>query len=221
MSQRRLRKILGGMWFFVCSVLIAAGGLVIQSDSESIKRRSTTNMLPWLQFKEVPCQRFHRQAPLTPTLLGSLFLLYLSQLIRIIVPGVSHLTGSPASTLSQDTPSKSQPASDQTASRFLQPDGRDKQEAAGETGFEALSALGVCPLRLEWRKISLTKQQTICRSQVGQTSKKLQGRMGVRRFLLLGVSQLRLEWRKISLSKPVPLVSRGALSVATFTTGSR
>lgn len=54
---------------------------------------------------------------------------------------VNHLTGSPAMTLPRETPSNSQPASNQTANRFLQPDEREKQEA-GETGFEALSALG-------------------------------------------------------------------------------
>lgn len=43
--------------------------------------------------------------------------------------------------LPRETPSNSQPASNQTANRFLQPDEREKQEA-GETGFEALSALG-------------------------------------------------------------------------------
>lgn len=54
---------------------------------------------------------------------------------------VNHLTGSPAMNLPRETPSNSQPASNQTANRFLQPDEREKQEA-GETGFEALSALG-------------------------------------------------------------------------------
>lgn len=52
-----------------------------------------------------------------------------------------NVTGSPAMTLPRETPSNSQPASNQTANRFLQPDEREKQEA-GETGFEALSALG-------------------------------------------------------------------------------
>ncbi|KAL9988849.1 hypothetical protein ACROYT_G003339 [Oculina patagonica] len=53
----------------------------------------------------------------------------------------SHLTGSPAITVPRETASNSHYASDQTGDRFLQPDETDKQEA-GETGFEALSALG-------------------------------------------------------------------------------
>ena len=45
-------------------------------------------------------------------------------------------------TVPKETPSNSQPANNQTANRFLQPDDREKQQEAGETGFEALSALG-------------------------------------------------------------------------------
>ena len=59
-----------------------------------------------------------------------------------LLPSVNHLTGSPAITVPRETPSNSQPASNQTANRFLQPDDREKQLEAGETGFEALSALG-------------------------------------------------------------------------------
>ena len=58
-----------------------------------------------------------------------------------LLPAVNHSTGSPAMTVPRETPSNSQRASHQTANRFLQPDGREKQES-GETGFEALSALG-------------------------------------------------------------------------------
>ena len=58
-----------------------------------------------------------------------------------VLPHPHAVTGSPATTLPRETSSNSQPCSDQTANRFLQPDEREKQEA-GETGFEALSALG-------------------------------------------------------------------------------
>lgn len=58
-----------------------------------------------------------------------------------LLPAVNHLSGSPAMTVPRGVPSNSQPASYQSANRFLQPDEKEKQEA-GETGFEALSALG-------------------------------------------------------------------------------
>ena len=45
-------------------------------------------------------------------------------------------------TVPRETPSNSQPTGNQTANRFLQPDDREKQLEPGETGFEALSALG-------------------------------------------------------------------------------
>ena len=60
---------------------------------------------------------------------------------QLLPAAVNHSTGSHALTVSRETPSDSQPASNQTANRFLQPDDKEKQEA-GETGFEALSALG-------------------------------------------------------------------------------
>lgn len=59
-----------------------------------------------------------------------------------LLPAENHLTGSPAMTVPRETPSNSLPAGNQTANRFLQPDDREKQLEPGETGFEALSALG-------------------------------------------------------------------------------
>ena len=58
-----------------------------------------------------------------------------------LLPAVNHLPGSPAMTVPRGVPSNSQPASNQSANRFLKADEKEKQEA-GETGFEALSALG-------------------------------------------------------------------------------